>query len=152
MSTSSNASHRVGFWESNAQLTKLLSQGLQSVQSVLGQSGGPALGIPPRRLSSTSDSLFASLTVQALQWAPLYKLPPTWSVFNNSSRPNISFLKIHFLEWFTFVSPNSERSLRKRCSLYFSRKELSGKWKVTNLRMESGDSVKMLKEPKLFKN
>ena len=48
-----------------------LSQGLQSVQSVLGQSGGPALGIPPRRLSSTSDSLFASLTVQASQWAPL---------------------------------------------------------------------------------
>ena len=67
----------------------------------------------------------------------LYKLPPTWSVFNNSSRPDISFLKIHFLEWFTFVSPNSERSLRKRCSLYFSRKELSGKWKVTNLHMET---------------
>ena len=79
-----------------------LSQGLQSVQSVLGQSVA-ALGIPPHRLSSTSDSLFASHTVHASQWAPLligcmYKLPPTWSVFNNSSRPNIPFLKIHFFD------------------------------------------------------
>ena len=67
-----------------------LSQGLQSV---------PALGIPPRRLSSTNDSHFASLTGhcsgQASQWAPM---PPTLSVFNNSSRPNIPFSETHFLE------------------------------------------------------